>query len=54
MTVTIFIIDVNESPSLLTKDLNVLESTWYFNNIRIITKGITMKKLRQIMLLSIR
>ena len=45
MTVTIFIIDVNESPSLLTTDLNVLESTWHFNNIRIITNGITVEKI---------
>ena len=44
MTVTIFIIDVNESPELVTTDLNVLNPLWYFRNIRIIANGITMEK----------
>ena len=44
MTVTIFIIDVNEAPELVTTELNAFESTWYSRNIRIIANGITMEK----------
>ena len=45
MTVTIFIIDVNEAPELLVTEFNAFESTWYSRNIRIIANGITMEKM---------
>ena len=44
MTVTILIVDVNEAPVILTRQLNFVESTWYSQKLQIITNGIVMEK----------